>query len=470
MTGRYLIYNATIVTGEREGLGAVAISGERIEAVLYADNDGLLEYNGSKMSPDSFVRLYMEGHPDTEALDMTGIHLFAGGIDAHVHFREPGMTHKADMASESLASVAGGVTSFIDMPNTRPATVSVRDVEEKLATASGRSHANFGFHIGATNDNISEIKDAIGMHAEDFGGVKVFMGSSTGNMLVDSPGTLASLFSLKDKPVLVHAEDERTIRENMDAAKAAYGEDIPFGMHPAIRSRQACIRSSAKALEYAMENGTKLHLLHISTKEELEMVRAAKAINQAITAETSANYLWFCDSDYKRLGSHVKCNPSIKGAEDRQALREALRSGLLDTIGSDHAPHLLSEKEGKYPSVPSGMPSIQQSFEVLLTVALEENIPLTRIASVFSEKTAGIFHIKDRGLIKAGYYADIVAVDLNSPHKVMKEDLLYKCGWSPYEGETLLVSVRDVFVNGHKTIDKGKPVHEPHGQKISFGY
>lgn len=450
--GKFLLYNATVVTGNKESVGAVAISDERIDAVLYPDNDGYTEYGDRKILfrslPDSY---------DGEVTDLTGMHIFAGGIDAHVHFREPGMTQKADMASESLAAAAGGVTSFIDMPNTKPATVSLQELDAKLSLAVGRCHANYGFNLGATNGNPDLIKEASASHSEHFGGVKVFMGSSTGNMLVDDAAVLDSLFSINAKPILVHAEDEATIKENTEAAKAEYGEDIPFREHSSIRSRRACIKSSAKALEYAMKHNTRLHLLHISTKEEAEMVRAAKAINPQITAETSVNYLWFCDDDYERLGSHVKCNPSVKTAEDRSALREALRNGIIDTIGSDHAPHLLSEKEGRYLSVPSGMPSIQQSFPALLTIASRDGIPLTRVASAFSEKPATIFRIKERGFLKPGYYADITVADLDARHKVTKEELLYKCGWSPYEGEEFSAEIRMVFVNGEKVIDNGKP-------------
>ncbi len=463
--GKFLLYNATVVTGKKESVGAVAVSGERIESVFFPDNEGNVGYRGQSIGFHSLPEMF-----DGETIDLTGLHLFAGGIDAHVHFREPGMTHKADISSESLAAAAGGVTSFMDMPNTRPATVSMQELDEKLSMASGRSHVNYGFHLGATNDNVGIICKAIAENPGSFGGVKVFMGSSTGNMLVDNPDTLTSLFSITDKPVLVHAEDEAIIKANTEAARNEYGEDIPFSEHCRIRSRQACIKSSVKALEYAMKHGTRLHLLHISTKEEVEMIRAAKAINPKITAETSSNYLWFSDMDYRRLGSHVKCNPSVKTAEDRSALREALRNGIIDTIGSDHAPHLLSEKEGKYLSVPSGMPSIQQSFPALLTIASQEGIPLSRIASAFSEKPAEILHVRERGFIKAGYYADLVIADLNCQSEVHKEDLLYRCGWSPYEGEIFSAAVRTVFVNGHEVIGNGKPVMgaEAAGQKIAF--
>ena len=310
------------------------------------------------------------------------------------------------------------------------------------------------FHIGATNDNIEDIyrlitegDSQIGITPDDIAGVKVFMGSSTGNMLVDESQTLEKLFSIKDKPVLVHCEDEQTIKENLAKAIEAFGEDIPFREHENIRSRKACIKSSIKALEMAMKHGTRLVLCHISTKEEIQMVRAAKATNPNIIAETSCNYLWFCNEDYDRLGSMAKCNPSIKGADDRKALREALASGSIDTIGSDHAPHLLQEKDAPYCKAPSGLPSIQQSLPVLLTIANEEGIPLTRIAAVFSENASDIYGIK-RGKIAKGYDADLVVFDYGKTFEVKAANQFSKCGWTPYEGTTLRGVIEKIYING----------------------
>lgn len=454
-----LLYGPTIVRGDGSALGALAIEGERIGEIFYPDTDCMVEFSGRKVSfrslPEIFSSTYGE---DSSVIDLTGKHLFAGAIDGHVHFREPGMEHKADMASESLAAAAGGVTSFIDMPNTNPATVTTESLEMKLELASGRCAANYGFHIGATNNNLDIIRNAVMDIPEKFAGIKVFMGSSTGNMLVDEPTALSGLFSIREKPVLVHAEDETTIRNNLADAVSRYGDEIPFSMHPVIRSRKACIISSARALEYAMKYNTRLHLLHISTMEEIEMVRAAKNSNPYITAETSANYLWFCDNGYDRLGSRLKCNPAIKTSDDREALRKALGADGIDTIGSDHAPHLAAEKEGKYRSVPSGMPSVQQSMEAVLTIAMEEGIPLERVASTMSEKPADIFRIRERGYLKKGYYADLVVVDIDSPHTVSSCDILYKCSWSPYEGEKFRCRIERVFVNGAQVMEKGRTV------------
>ena len=445
-----ILHNATIVTAEKEVVGTVIIEDGVIRDVLSGDSE---DY-------DFRVARIMRDLSEAEVFELDGKWLMAGGIDAHVHFREPGLTHKADMETESMAAAAGGVTTVFDMPNTNPATISSEALRDKLAMAESRSCINMGFHIGATNSNAGTIADLVrsgdqNINPEDIAGVKVFMGSSTGNMLVDEAETLDRLFSIKEKPVLVHCEDENTIRENLQKAIDTYGEDIPFEEHENIRSRRACIKSSIKALEKAIKYGTRLVLCHISTKEEVEMVRAAKLNNPEIIAETSCNYLWFCNEDYKRLGSRVKCNPSVKTADDRMALREALADGGIDIIGSDHAPHLLSEKENKYCKAPSGLPSIQQTLPVLLTIADQEGIPLTRIASVFSEKASDIYGLK-RGKIKPGYAADIVIFDKNKEFSVTEEDQYSKCGWTPYVGETLKGRIDTVMVNGKIIIKDGR--------------
>lgn len=445
-----ILKNATIVTAEKEAVGSVAIDNGIISDVFFKDAE------------DYDFRLFKAMKCDAEVIDLEGKWLMAGGIDAHVHFREPGLTHKADIYTESRAAVAGGVTTVFDMPNTNPPTITAEALKGKLELADGRSAANIGFHIGATNANadmicslIREGDEACGVKPEDVAGVKVFMGSSTGNMLVDKGEALDRLFAVKEKPVLVHCEDEAEIKANLQKAIDTYGEDIPFTEHENIRSRRACIKSSIKALEKAIKYGTRLVLCHISTKEEVEMVRAAKMNNPGIIAETSCNYLWFSNEDYARLGSRVKCNPSVKTAGDRQALREALASGAIDTIGSDHAPHLLSEKNEKYCKAPSGLPSIQQSLPVLLTIAAQEEIPLTRIASVFSEKAAGLYGLK-RGKIAQGYAADIVVFDKDKEFVVRNEDQYSKCGWTPYEGETLKGWIETVLVNGNIVLKDGQ--------------
>ena len=437
------LHNATIITSEKEAVGSVLIEDGKIKDIIYKEEDGYIP---------AVLNILKSG---PQVMELEGKCVMAGGIDAHVHFREPGLTHKADMETESRAAVAGGVTFVMDMPNTNPPTITAQALKDKIDLAKGRTAGKIAFHIGATNSNADEICRLVcegdteaGITPEDIAGVKVFMGSSTGNMLVDSGNSLDRLFAIKEKPVLVHCEDEKTIKDNLAKATEKYGEDIPFTEHENIRSRSACIKSSIKALEMAIKHGTRLVLCHISTKEEMEMVRAAKLSNPAIIAETSCNYLWFSNEDYERLGSKAKCNPSIKTPQDREALRRGLAEGLIDTIGSDHAPHLLSEKDNKYCKAPSGLPTIQQSLPVLLTIAKQDDIPLTRIASVFSEKASEIYGL-DTGKIAKGYAADLVIFDKDKEFIVKAEDQKGKCGWTPYEGEVLNGMIQAVMVDGN---------------------
>ncbi len=460
MGRKYFIENATIVTGKAAFRGNIYISEGIISEIWKTEGE---EAEQKLQDYKVFRSKEIDTSSDTITIDASGKLLMAGGIDAHVHFREPGMTAKADLHSESRAAVIGGVTSFIDMPNTVPPATSLERIEDKCHLAAG-SIANFGFHIGADNTNPALLEEYLKQGSGDrFAGIKVFMGSSTGNMLVDRGQALEKLFSIQGARILIHSEDEQIIRANIAEAKSRYGENIPMRMHPLIRSRQACIRNTAKALEMAMRLGTRLHVLHVTTAEEIEMIHTAKGYNPEITAETSANYLWFCDEDYDRLGPLVKCNPAIKSPSDREALRKALKDGIIDTIGSDHAPHLRSEKDRPYLSCPSGMPSIEQTLAVLLTVCRQENIPYTRLSSVFSERAAEMFGIRDRGHVAKGKAADIVIIDPEQECTVGKTDkgcgrIDYKCGWSPYEGETLRGNVEDVFVGGVQVVSKGLPL------------
>ena len=434
--------HARIVTGAAVLEGSLGIEGEKI-AGIWTEED----------------------FPEAEQIiDLQGLTVFAGGVDAHVHFREPGLTRKADFDSESRAALLGGVTSVLDMPNTLPPTTTAEHLREKKALAAAKSHVHYGFHIGATNDNLEEILPCV-RHGEA-AGIKVFMGSSTGGMLVDKTETLRKIFAVTDAEILVHSEDEQIIRTNLEAAQGKYGTAIPFSAHPQIRSREACIRSTAKALEMAMQLGTRLHVLHVTTREEINMIREAKRYNPAILAETSANYLWFSDGDYDRLGGRIKCNPAVKTKEDRAALRRALADGVIDTIGSDHAPHLAEEKARPYLECPSGVPSIQQSLPVLLTIARQENIPLSRIARVFSEAPAEAFGIEGRGRLETGCKADLVIVDPDAPAST---DNAGKCGWSPYEGEDLMGAVKMVFLNGKAVVENGQLIPElPIGEPLTF--
>ena len=439
---RFTLHNAVLVSARAVTRGALTVEGGRIVA-LRSDAEAL----------------------NTEAgtlIDLQGRLLFAGGIDAHVHFREPGMMQKADMASESRAALLGGITSCIDMPNTLPPTTTAEALQDKLARADGRFWTDYGFHIGATADNAASLAGIPGA-----AGIKVFMGSSTGNLLVDRPEVLETLFGINGREILVHSEDERTIRENLEKALEQFGEDIPIRFHSSIRSRRACLVSTIAALEMAIAKGTRLHLLHVSTKEEAEMIRAAKLHNPGITAETSANYLWFCEDDYDRLGSRLKCNPAVKTAADREALREAVASGVFDTIGSDHAPHLPAEKARPYRACPSGMPTIQESFSAMLTLAARTDLPLTRVAALMSENAARIFGLQNKGKLAPGYDADLVIIDPKMEWTVGKP--AYKCAWTPYEGMTFTGRILQVWLRGEKVVENGETLSaSPSGQPLVY--
>lgn len=444
-----LFTRAQIVTGASSEKGALAIDNGRICGIGYGEN--AVEKACGGPLPEG-----------TEVIDLQGKVLMAGGIDAHVHFREPGMMQKADMASESRAALLGGITSCIDMPNTLPPTTTAEALQDKLARADGRFWTDYGFHIGATADNAASLAGIPGA-----AGIKVFMGSSTGNLLVDRPEVLETLFGINGREILVHSEDERTIRENLEKALEQFGEDIPIRFHSSIRSRRACLVSTIAALEMAIAKGTRLHLLHVSTKEEAEMIRAAKIHNPGITAETSANYLWFCEDDYDRLGSRLKCNPAVKTAADREALREAVASGVIDTIGSDHAPHLPAEKARPYRACPSGMPTIQESFSAMLTLAARTDLPLTRIAALMSENAGRIFGLQNKGKLAPGYDADLVIIDPKAEWTVGKP--AYKCGWTPYEGMTFTGRILQVWLRGEKVVENGETLSaSPSGQPLAY--
>lgn len=444
-----LFTQAQIVTGASSEQGALAIDKGRICGIGYGE-DAVEKACGGPLP---------EG---TQVIDLQGKVLMAGGIDAHVHFREPGMMQKADMSSESRAALLGGITSCIDMPNTLPPTTSAEALQDKRERARGRFWTDYGFHIGATADNAATLAGIPGA-----AGIKVFMGSSTGNLLVDRPEVLETLFGLTGREILVHSEDEKTIRENLKKAQEQFGEDIPIRFHSSIRSRRACLVSSMAALEMAIAKGTRLHLLHVSTKEEAEMIRAAKIHNPNITAETSANYLWFCEEDYDRLGSRLKCNPAVKTAADREALREAVANGVIDTIGSDHAPHLPAEKARPYLSCPSGMPTIQESFSAMLTLAARTDLPLTQVAALMSENAARIFGLQNKGKLAPGYDADLLIIDPKAEWTVGKP--AYKCGWTPYEGMSFTGRILEVWLRGEKVVEKGETLNDsPSGEPLVY--
>ncbi len=387
-----------------------------------------------------------------EVRDLSGLHLFPGVIDDQVHFREPGLTHKADIASESRAAVAGGITSFMEMPNTLPQTISQKALEDKFRMGQEKSHANYSFYIGATNKNIDDLKAT---DARNVCGIKVFMGSSTGNMLVDEPESLSRIFKLNRLPVAVHCEDELTIQANLLTATQRYGQQIPMAQHPVIRSHEACEKSSRLAISLAEKHGTRLHILHLSTANELRLLSNVPLSQKQITAEVCVHHLWFSSEDYAAKGSFIKWNPAIKEAADRDALIRGLADGFIDVVATDHAPHTLSEKQKPYNECPSGAPMVQHALQAMLEMYHRGIFSLDKVAAVMSHHPAICFQIKGRGFIREGYAADLVAVDLNMPYTVKKENLLYKCQWSPMEDVTFKSSVMLTFVNGHPVFEKG---------------
>ncbi|MFO7977133.1 MAG: dihydroorotase [Bacteroidales bacterium] len=403
---------------------------------------------------------------NTRRIDLEGMMLLPGVIDDHVHFREPGLTHKGDLLSESRAAVAGGVTSFMEMPNTVPQTTTQQALEDKFLLAGQKSLANYSFYIGATNDNHDELQATDARHVC---GIKLFMGSSTGNMLVDSNEALSRLFRTARLPVAVHTEDEDTIRRNLQQAIDRYGDDIPFEEHARIRSHEACFLSTSRAIALARKYDARLHILHLSTAQETSLLESNVALGQKqITAEACVHHLWFTDEDYRTKGSLVKWNPAIKTGADRQALRQGLIDGSIDVVGTDHAPHTLAEKQNNYLKAPSGGPSIQHSLVTMLELVHQGVYTLEQVVMFMCHHPAGLFGVTNRGYIRKGYAADLVAVSLNKPFTVEKEQLHYKCGWSPMEGATLNSQVEYTIVNGHVVYEKGTFHPEIKGMALEF--
>jgi dihydroorotase len=401
-----------------------------------------------------------------EVIDANGKYLFPGLIDDQVHFREPGLTHKANIFTESRAAVAGGITSFMEMPNTVPNALTQELLEDKYQIAAKNSIANYSFFMGASNDNIEEV---LKTDPRKVCGVKVFMGSSTGNMLVDNEQTLNNIFFKVPMLIATHCEDEATIRANTEKFKKEYGEDVPIEMHPIIRSEEACYLSSSLAVKLAKEHGSRLHVLHISTGKETELFDNSIPLEQKkITAEACIHHLWFSDADYKEKGTFIKWNPAVKTAQDRDTIFQALLDDKIDVIATDHAPHTLEEKQNKYFSAPSGGPLVQHNLMALLDFHKQGKISLEKIVEKASHNVATLFRIEERGYIREGYHADCVLVDLEKVYKVTKENILAKCGWSPFEGHTFQSSIQSTFVNGQKVYDNGKIIEAGVGERMLF--
>ena len=402
------------------------------------------------------------GEPVVEA---GGLWLLPGMIDDQVHFREPGLTHKADIASESRACVAGGITSFMEMPNTRPPAVTRDALEAKYARAAEVSAANYAFYFGATNDNLDAIRRLDPLSAP---GIKVFMGASTGNMLVDDPATLDGIFREARVPIITHCEDTPTIEANLAAAHARYGAAIPVEQHPLIRSREACIKSTRLAIALARRHDARLHVLHLSTADELALFDPGPVAGKRITAETCVHYLHFCDADYARLGSRIKCNPAIKTAADRDAITRALAEGRIDVLATDHAPHLAAEKALDYDHAPSGLPLVQYALQCALERVFEGKLTLERVVEAVSHAPATLFNVRERGYLREGYAADLVLVDPNRTHTVTAAEVLSKCAWSPFEGETFRSSIAATFVNGRMAWDGRRVDAAIRGERLAF--
>jgi dihydroorotase len=402
---------------------------------------------------------------DETVVDASGLWLLPGMIDSQVHFREPGLTHKGDLTSESRAAVAGGITSYMEMPNTKPPAVDLDTLEAKYTRAAQVSAANYAFYLGATNDNLEQIRRVDPTRVP---GLKVFMGASTGNMLVDDPEVLDAIFREAPCTIITHCEDTPTIDANVAAAKARYGDDIPVELHPELRSREACIKSTRLAIDLARRHGSSLHVLHISTADELALFAPGPIEGKRITGETCVHFLHFDSRDYLRRGALIKCNPAIKQASDRIAIVQALAEGRLDVLATDHAPHTLKEKSQHYGASPSGLPLVQHALQCALERVFDGDFPVTTLVERFAHAAAKRYRIRDRGFLREGGYADLVLVDPNRPQCVRREDTLSRCGWSPFEGETFRSSIHSTFVNGRRVWHDGGFDQSPLAMRLAF--
>ena len=444
MSKSYLIKNARIVNEGSIVEGDVLIEAGRIAKI------------DSSIGPKS---------ANVNVIDAEGKYLIPGIIDDQVHFREPGLTHKGDLHSESRAAVAGGITSFMEQPNTKPAATTVEELEKKYQRAAQVSLANYSFNMGASNDNLEELKK---VSKRDVAAIKIFMGSSTGNMLVDQQKTLEGIFQL-DHQLITHCEDEQTIRTNLEKAKQQYGEDIPMSMHPVIRSEEACYLSSSTAVELAKKYNSRLHVFHISTAKETELfTNKIPLAEKRITAEVCVHHLWFDDSQYESKGSHIKWNPAVKQASDREGLWKALLDGRLDVVATDHAPHTLEEKSNKYLNAPSGGPLVQHALPAMMERVHDGVWDIQTMVEKMCHNPAILFRMEDRGYLREGYHADLVLLEPNRPWKVSKENILYKCQWSPFEGTVFKSKVTHTFVNGHLAFKEGNFDDSQLGERLLF--
>ncbi len=440
---RILIKNGKLVNEGSIFESDVLIDGDRIKRI---DND--------------------ISEPNTRVVDVAGQYILPGVIDDQVHFREPGLTHKGNIATESRAAVAGGITTFMEQPNTDPQTTTIEKLEKKFALASKSAFANYSFLFGGTNDNLEEIKK---LDKNACSGIKLFLGSSTGNMLVDDEAVIEKIFRNTEMVISTHCEDEGTIRSNLEKYKAEYGDGIPVKYHPIIRSEEACYLSSSKAIALAKKTGARLHVFHLSTGKETELFRNDIPLSEKkITAEVCIHHLWFSDIDYESKGTLIKWNPAVKTSTDRERLWAALLDDRIDVIATDHAPHLLEEKDRVYTQAPSGGPLVQHALPAMLEKYHQGVISLERIVEKMCHNPSILFDIKKRGYLREGYFADIAIVDVDDPQKISKENIVYKCGWSPFEGDTFRSRITHTFVNGHLAYENGSFSDKRRAMRLTF--
>jgi len=438
-----LITNARLINEGEIRDADVLISGDRIEKI------------GSGIAADEGV----------DVIDADGSYLIPGMIDDQVHFREPGLTHKGDLATESAAAAAGGITSFMDMPNVNPQTTTREALAAKYSIAVDRCTANYGFYFGATNHNIDEIRR---LQVDEACGIKAFMGASTGDMLVDDPDVLDAIFAQAPIMVVTHCEHSPTIWENEAAARQQFGEDVPMTEHPNIRSANACLTSSSFAIELAKRHDALLHVLHLTTAIEMDLFSAAHRSEKRITAEVCVHHLWFDESRYEDLGTRIKCNPAIKTAADRKALLAAVNDGRIDIIATDHAPHTADEKANRYFKAPAGLPLVQHALQSLFDLARKDNVPHELIVERACHAPADIFGVRERGYVREGYFADLVIVDPRRPYRVDSANVLYKCGWSPFEGHEFSASIDTTIINGTIAFRDGELTGAVAGRRLEF--
>jgi dihydroorotase len=447
ITAEVLLTNALVVNEGAITKAHIAIQGGIIKKIIPVE-DGL------------------QGVEAKETLNLEGLHVFPGVIDDQVHFREPGLTHKGELYTEARAAVAGGTTTYMEMPNTVPSATTVDKLEQKYSRASEVSLANYSFYIGTTNTNIDDVT---AINPANVCGIKIFMGSSTGDMLVDDPVGLENIFKYGQTIITTHCEVDPIVKQSLQHYKSIYGDNVPVWYHPFIRSREACLASSRQAIELASKHNSKLHILHISTAEETLLFDNNKPLaEKRITAEACIHHMWFSGADYKTKGNFIKWNPAVKTAYDRDAIFNAVLENRIDVIATDHAPHTLEEKQQPYLNAPSGGPLVQHSLVAMLDFYHQGKISLERIAEKMSHNVAILFQIDRRGFIREGYYADLAVVDLNSPNTVDKSNILYKCGWSPFEGHTFKSAVKHTFVNGNHVYNNGVINEDTRGMRLTF--